>query len=105
MSQARDGGGRYARHLGIVAHIGTSLGSSIDLKGNALPPEVIAKKDLIVYDDDLNIDRQLKAGQRVPPELVDAYGRETGDTPDTPEPKAEKHSARARKDVSPAANK
>jgi hypothetical protein len=33
----------------------------------------IAEKTMIVHDDALGIDRRLIEGQRVPPDLVDAY--------------------------------
>lgn len=42
--------------------------------------EVIASESCIVHDDALGIDRQIVAGQPVPPDLVDAYQAKTGDT-------------------------
>jgi hypothetical protein len=41
---------------------------------------VVATRDVIVHDDALDIDRQLLAGQPVPPELIDAYQAKVGDT-------------------------
>lgn len=44
-----------------------------------MPKQIIASKDVIVHDDDLGIDRQIVAGQPVPPELVKAYTGKTGE--------------------------
>jgi hypothetical protein len=38
----------------------------------------IAKEDMIVHDDALNIDRKIIAGQPVPPDLLEAYEQHTG---------------------------
>jgi hypothetical protein len=53
--------------------------SYTDAQGNTrtLP---VATRDVIVHDDALDIDRQLLAGQPVPPELIDAYQAKVGDT-------------------------
>lgn len=41
--------------------------------------QVIATENLIVHDDLMGIDRQLIAGQPVPPDLIDAYRAKVGD--------------------------
>jgi hypothetical protein len=53
--------------------------SYTDAQGNTRPLPV-AIRDVIVHDDALDIDRQLLAGQPVPPELIDAYQAKVGDT-------------------------
>jgi hypothetical protein len=62
--------GRYA-HLGLRAHL--------NLKGDITVADTIATQDLVVHDDALGIDRHLFAGQPVPPDLLDAYRKATGD--------------------------
>lgn len=80
MTQARDGGGHFTQHLGAAGHLhGYPLNTRIDLKGNPVAPQVIAKQDCIVHDNDLQIDRQIIAGQPVPPDLLDAYAEKTGE--------------------------
>jgi hypothetical protein len=39
---------------------------------------VIAEKDAVVHDDNLGFDRQILAGQPVPPELTQAYKEQHG---------------------------
>jgi hypothetical protein len=45
---------------------------------------VVASRDVVVHDDAMGIDRQIIAGTRVPPDLLDAYAKETGETVTTP---------------------
>jgi hypothetical protein len=40
---------------------------------------MIAKKNVTVYDPEMEIHRQVIAGQAVPPDLLDAYAEETGE--------------------------
>lgn len=61
--------------------------------------EVIATESLIVHDDALNIDRQLIAGQPVPPDLIDAYRATVGDTQAATDPGED---ARATQPAAPA---
>lgn len=68
-SGSRDSAGRFT-YLGIRAHL--------TLKGDPRMAEVIATENVIVHDDVLGIDRQLIAGQPVPPDLVDAYTAKIG---------------------------
>lgn len=41
---------------------------------------IIARESVVVRDDALDFDRQIIAGQHVPPELLEAYEKATGDT-------------------------
>jgi hypothetical protein len=70
-STPRNSAGQFTHHLGIRAHL--------NLEGRPPMAEVIATENLIVRDEALNIDRQLIAGQPVPPDLVDAYRARVGD--------------------------
>lgn len=42
-------------------------------------PSVVASRDVVVHDDAMGIDRQIVAGTRVPPDLLEAYAKETGE--------------------------
>lgn len=44
--------------------------------------DVIASETQIVHDDTLNIDRQVLAGQPVPPDLLEAYADAVGTSVD-----------------------
>jgi hypothetical protein len=73
----RNSAGRFT-HLGIRAHMNP--------KGDGPMAEVIATETKIVHDPVLDIDRQVIAGQPVPPDLVDAYKAAGGDAaPDASE--------------------
>lgn len=50
------------------------------LQGDIRMANVIATRDVIVHDPNLDIDRKVFAGQAVPPDLVDAYREQTGET-------------------------
>jgi hypothetical protein len=67
--RARDTAGRFTQ-LGIRAHLNTERTASMT--------QVIATESTIVHDPLLDIDRQLIAGQPVPPDLVDAYRAKVG---------------------------
>jgi hypothetical protein len=45
---------------------------------------VVASRDVVVHDDAMGIDRQIIAGTRVPPDLLEAYAKETGESVPTP---------------------
>lgn len=47
---------------------------------------VVAKESIVVFDETLGIKRKIMAGQAVPPDLVDAYRKETGEAPTEPAP-------------------
>jgi hypothetical protein len=73
----RNSAGRFT-HLGIRAHLNP--------KGDHPMAEVIATETKIVHDPVLDIDRQVIAGQPVPPDLVDAYQAAGGEAaPDASE--------------------
>lgn len=67
----RGSAGRFTRHSGIRAQFTT--------EGRPPVADVIAAKTLVVHDEAIGIDRQLIAGQPVPPDLVDAYHAEIGE--------------------------
>lgn len=54
--------------------------SSVQRVGTPNDDVVVAKKDVIVHDDQLNIDRKIVAGQPVPADLRKAYAEETGES-------------------------
>lgn len=89
---ARGSGGRFIPSLGMRGHLNP--------KGAAVSNNVIASKDVIVHDEVLNIDRQVLAGQAVPPDLVDAYYDKVGGKPsdaDSNESETKSPSSRSRK--------
>jgi hypothetical protein len=55
-----------------------SLRFRLDGSDEPLP---IAVRDMVVHDDNIGIDRQIKGGQAVPPDLIDAYNAEIGNAP------------------------
>jgi hypothetical protein len=69
----RSTGASAARLLnpGIPAHL--------SLEGRPRMADVIATESTIVHDPVLDIDRQIMAGQPVPPDLIDAYKAKVGD--------------------------
>jgi hypothetical protein len=74
--QPRGSTGRFMTHFGIPTHLNP--------RGDERMAEVIASETKIVHDPVLDIDRQVIAGQPVPPDLVDAYKQEGGSVTDTP---------------------
>jgi pyruvate/2-oxoglutarate dehydrogenase complex dihydrolipoamide acyltransferase (E2) component len=66
--------GRFTNPIGIHAHLTSKEPRMTDV--------VIASETKIVHDPLLDIDRQVVAGQPVPPDLVDAYNAEGGTVAD-----------------------
>lgn len=89
---------------GIVLGKGDAkMGTQVLGQGNA--KHVVASETVIVHDDQLNIDRQVVAGQEVPPDLVDAYLAEVGETGSSKAHEADEPKEEAAVDAEPAARR
>jgi hypothetical protein len=79
-SNPRGSAGRFIHPFGIPTHLNPRG------DGTMADQQVIASDTKIVHDPALDIDRQVIAGQPVPPDLVDAYNDAGGSTTSTSAP-------------------